>query len=112
MRAPAAIEAASAWTGCPETPRPGEDAMLLWSRADSKPPSEVVLQLRRAALVVSRSAFALTPALACVALRRDPARRATALRHFYRRLTGLLMVLGPTFVKVGQVLGTRRDVLP
>lgn len=38
--------------------------------------------------------------------------RAAGRRFVYRRLTVLLMRLGPTFVKAGQVLGTRRDVLP
>ncbi|QFG27155.1 AarF/ABC1/UbiB kinase family protein [Actinomadura sp. WMMB 499] len=38
--------------------------------------------------------------------------REAARAHLYRRLTALLMALGPAFVKAGQVLGTRRDVLP
>jgi ubiquinone biosynthesis protein len=38
--------------------------------------------------------------------------RATGWRYICRHITGLLMRLGPTFVKAGQVLGTRRDVLP
>ncbi|MFD2472421.1 ABC1 kinase family protein [Amycolatopsis silviterrae] len=38
--------------------------------------------------------------------------RAAAREYFYGRVTVLLTVLGPTFVKAGQVLGTRRDVLP
>ncbi|MEV6561668.1 AarF/UbiB family protein [Nocardia sp. NPDC051756] len=33
-------------------------------------------------------------------------------QHLYQRLVVLLMLLGPTFVKAGQVLGTRRDLLP
>jgi ubiquinone biosynthesis protein len=46
--------------------------------------------------------------LVCAAVRRPSAGR----RYVYQRLTTLLMRLGPTFVKAGQVLGTRRDVLP
>lgn len=38
--------------------------------------------------------------------------RAAGRLYLYGRLTALLMLLGPTFVKAGQVLGTRRDVLP
>lgn len=38
--------------------------------------------------------------------------RASGRRYVFRRLTVLLMRLGPAFVKAGQVLGTRRDVLP
>jgi len=38
--------------------------------------------------------------------------RATAERLVAQILVGLLQRLGPTFVKFGQILGTRRDVLP
>jgi len=38
--------------------------------------------------------------------------RPAGWRHFYRRLTRLAIRLGPTFIKAGQVIGTRRDVLP
>ncbi|MEV4259635.1 hypothetical protein AB0J52_41295, partial [Spirillospora sp. NPDC049652] len=54
------------------------------------------------------AAGALPVALTLTALRG----RDAGLRHLYRRLTALLMLLGPAFVKAGQVLGTRRDVLP
>jgi ubiquinone biosynthesis protein len=86
--------------------------MLRLTRAARPTQPDAVLLLRRAARVVTRATFALTPALFGLLRQRDPARRSAAVRRLYRRLTGLLMVLGPTFVKVGQVLGTRRDVLP
>jgi ubiquinone biosynthesis protein len=38
--------------------------------------------------------------------------RAQGMRHAYRQVTVLLMRLGPTFIKAGQVVGTRRDLLP
>jgi ubiquinone biosynthesis protein len=38
--------------------------------------------------------------------------RDQGARYTYRRMTVLLMRLGPTFIKAGQVIGTRRDVLP
>jgi ubiquinone biosynthesis protein len=45
-------------------------------------------------------------------LLRAAGRRTAASRHLSRRLVVLLQELGPVFVKVGQVLGTRRDVVP
>ncbi|WP_460346488.1 ABC1 kinase family protein [Actinoallomurus acanthiterrae] len=66
----------------------------------------------RGVRVLATTAAVLLPAafvgLLCTALRR----RAAGRRYVFRRFAGLLMTLGPTFVKAGQVLGTRRDVLP
>ncbi|MEV5569996.1 AarF/UbiB family protein [Spirillospora sp. NPDC052269] len=73
------------------------DALLLTGRA-----------IRVAATTALVAASALPAALALTLLRG----RDAGLRHLYRRLTALLMLLGPAFVKAGQVLGTRRDVLP
>jgi len=68
----------------------------------------VVRAARVTATVVAIFVPAVLSGLVLAALRgRDVGRG-----HVYRRLTTLLMVLGPTFVKAGQVLGTRRDVLP
>ncbi|WP_329520756.1 ABC1 kinase family protein [Spirillospora sp. NBC_01491] len=71
------------------------------------------------AALFARAARVLATALVMVALAlpgflvRSAVRgRAAGRRHLYRRGTGMLMALGPTFVKAGQVLGTRRDVLP
>jgi ubiquinone biosynthesis protein len=38
--------------------------------------------------------------------------RAAGVRHAWRQLTLLLELLGPAFVKAGQVVATRRDLLP
>ncbi len=38
--------------------------------------------------------------------------RAAGVQHAWRRLTSLLELLGPAFVKAGQVVATRRDLLP
>jgi ubiquinone biosynthesis protein len=66
----------------------------------------------RAAYVCVVAAAILVPA-ACGALARAAGRgRAAGRRHLSRRLVHLVTRLGPTFVKAGQVLGTRRDVLP
>ncbi|WBB75825.1 AarF/UbiB family protein [Micromonospora sp. WMMD1128] len=66
----------------------------------------------RAVWVVALSLALLLPALltggALALVRRGEAGR----RHLYRRTTVLLTRLGATFVKAGQVLGTRRDLLP
>src|SRR5262245_33771360 len=66
----------------------------------------------RAAYVCLVAAAVLIPA-ACVALARAAVRgRAAGRAHLYQRLVHLVTRLGPTFVKAGQVRGTRRDVLP
>ncbi|QBS39491.1 AarF/ABC1/UbiB kinase family protein [Nocardia sp. CS682] len=52
------------------------------------------------------------PALVGGSIRRLRHGPAAGRRHIYHRLVALLMLLGPTFVKAGQVLGTRRDLLP
>jgi len=54
----------------------------------------------------------LVPAVLSGLVRSVSQGRDAGRQHVYRRVTALLMALGPTFVKAGQVLGTRRDVLP
>jgi ubiquinone biosynthesis protein len=66
----------------------------------------------RAARVIGVSSVVLLPAAAGVAVRAVVGGRPAARRHLFRRLVHLTIRLGPTFVKAGQVLGTRRDVLP
>jgi ubiquinone biosynthesis protein len=82
------------------------------SEAASRPAVTRIALTRRALTVVALTLVVLgAAALAglCLAAVRG---RAAGRRFVYRRLTMLLMRLGPTFVKAGQVLGTRRDVLP
>jgi ubiquinone biosynthesis protein len=57
-------------------------------------------------------AYRLLPAALVAFVLRAAGRRSLAGRYFSRRLVALLQELGPVFVKIGQILGTRRDVLP
>lgn len=68
--------------------------------------------VRRAAHVCVVAAAVLVPAAFGALVRAVTRGRARGRRHLYRRLVYLVTRLGPTFVKAGQVLGTRRDVLP
>ncbi|NUT46280.1 MAG: AarF/ABC1/UbiB kinase family protein [Saccharothrix sp.] len=76
------------------------------TRSD-EPPAAVALVLRLGG-IIAFTAAALVP-IAVVALVRGG---AAARRLLWSTVPALLMRLGPTFVKAGQVLGTRRDVLP
>lgn len=66
----------------------------------------------RGARVAATTAAVLVPGALEALLRGVRHGRREARRHLYGRAAGLLIRLGPTFVKAGQVLGTRRDVLP
>jgi ubiquinone biosynthesis protein len=68
--------------------------------------------LLRVAAVAAVLVLVLAPAAAstlAVRLRRG---RDAGRRHLFRRVVRLLQVLGPTYVKYGQIAGTRRDALP
>jgi ubiquinone biosynthesis protein len=54
----------------------------------------------------------LAPAAASTLAVRLLRGRDAARRHLFRRLVRLLQALGPTYVKYGQIAGTRRDALP
>jgi ubiquinone biosynthesis protein len=66
----------------------------------------------RAVRVGAVVAARMLPALATAAVLRTTRGRTAAARHLSRRLVDVLQQLGPVYVKVGQILGTRRDVLP
>jgi ubiquinone biosynthesis protein len=67
----------------------------------------------RAAFVIALTVAALAPAgLAAAIQRRMPGKRSAATLSFYRRLVRHLQRLGPAYVKFGQIMGTRRDLLP
>ena len=61
------------------------------------------------ALRVGAAAAALAPWVGFAVVRRGDSRAAA---HLGRRLRGSLLRLGPSFVKAGQLLSTRRDLLP
>lgn len=61
----------------------------------------------RLIVIASLSGLYLTPTLLAILSRRAAPKRALS-----RRVVGLLHRLGPAFIKVGQLLGMRRDVLP
>src|SRR5262245_50118459 len=66
----------------------------------------------RAARVTATVLVMLVPAVLAGVFLAAVRGSGTGRRHVSRRVATLLMALGPTFVKAGQVLGTRRDVLP
>jgi len=81
-------------------------------RADAPPGHGTLAVAGRGVHVAVLVAWRIVPA-ACVALAlRLTGRRAHAGRYLSRRVVAVVQELGPVFVKVGQILGTRRDVLP
>ncbi|GAA4072021.1 ABC1 kinase family protein [Actinomadura miaoliensis] len=66
----------------------------------------------RAVRVVATAVVVLVPGVLAGLAHASLRGRSSGRRYVYRRLTALLTALGPAFVKAGQVLGTRRDVLP
>ncbi|WP_081916056.1 ABC1 kinase family protein [Saccharothrix sp. NRRL B-16314] len=84
---------------------------LVRTSREDDPPGTVALVLRAARVLLLTAAVLVPVGLVglLVAVSRG---RAAAQRLAWPRLVALLMRLGPTFVKAGQVLGTRRDLLP
>lgn len=63
-------------------------------------------RLGRISVVVLARAMTFVPGLVAGKLRRKPSARTGD------RLVGLLTALGPSYIKIGQLLSTRRDLLP
>lgn len=68
----------------------------------------LAVRLGRISVVMAVHAVGLVPALVAGRLRRTPAASART----GDRLVGLLTALGPSYIKIGQLLSTRRDLLP
>jgi len=68
--------------------------------------------LRRLAVITFIAGLFLIPAAAIAAALLLINQRAEARRFFNRRFVALIQRLGPAFIKGGQILGTRRDILP
>jgi ubiquinone biosynthesis protein len=66
----------------------------------------------RGVRLVALTMAVLVPAAASALARCAAGDRSAGARHVWRRVTALLELLGPAFVKVGQVVATRRDLLP
>lgn len=105
---PAAPGDAKTRTSTGSTPRSTTSAPSAGGEAR---PGAARLALRVLAIAALSCAY-LLPALAAAAGLAVARGRAAAERHLARRGVALLERLGPAFVKGGQILGTRRDVLP
>ncbi len=66
----------------------------------------------RGAQVAGIVAWRLVPAAFVALGLRLTGRRARAARYLSLQIVAVVQELGPVFVKVGQILGTRRDVVP
>ena len=66
----------------------------------------------RAATVTALTLAVLVPAGFAAVLQRVLAGQQSAALSFYRRLVRHLQRLGPAYIKFGQIMGTRRDLLP
>jgi len=92
----------------------GQPDLPLRDPAGRPSPSQVpwLALALRAVVVVATSAAALAVAAPIAAAVRLARGRADAARYLAGSAVRTLTRLGPTFVKGGQVLGTRRDLLP
>lgn len=76
-------------------------------------PRPPALAVTGRAVVVATSTLATgLPALAGAGVRCFTQGREPAKRYLYQRIVRQVERLGPTYIKFGQILGTRRDVLP
>jgi ubiquinone biosynthesis protein len=80
--------------------------------SDERPAPGTLAVAARGAHVAGLVAWHLMPAALVALAIRLTGRRALAGKYFSRQLVAVVQELGPVFVKVGQILGTRRDVLP
>jgi ubiquinone biosynthesis protein len=81
------------------------------ARSDRKSIGRAQVALRAARLLIL-IVVVLVPTAATSLLIAATKGRAAGARHAWRRVTLLLELLGAAFVKAGQVVATRRDLLP
>lgn len=84
----------------------------LGARIRNRERQSPVSMLYRLGSILALACFYLVPGLAVMAALYLLNRRSAARRFGSRRLVALLQRLGPAFIKGGQILGTRRDLLP
>jgi ubiquinone biosynthesis protein len=91
---------------------PGGTAGHVPTRASGDGAPTKIALVGRAVRVLTVTGMVMVPATVAGVAHAAVHGRVAGREYVYRRATALLMTLGPTFVKAGQVLGTRRDVLP
>jgi ubiquinone biosynthesis protein len=88
-----------------------KDTLGLRTSWDSVRPPRIA-KLLRAITVTAWTVAVLVPAGLAAVLRRVISGRESAAASFYRPLVRHLQRLGPAYIKFGQIMGTRRDLLP
>ncbi len=87
------------------------DTLGLRTPWDSIRPPRIAKVLRAATVTASTAGMLVLAGIAAIPRRALEGRQGAAI-SFYRRVVRHLQRLGPAYVKFGQIMGTRRDLLP